>query len=372
MSRDGQVIVAAIQNNYQGRRSSRSSPASPRRSPTRGIPFATQLRGFDLSADGSTLLLQLADAGLRVRRRDAHDDVPDRARRPRSTATRSGDGRVVRHVRHRRALREGRDRLVAHTYTRTVPGTCVCSRIDPEDGSDARVRLQFLRHEPARPHRSARRRATKQVTTSDDAYGTGIAPERRVRRLDVSCRRQPLLRSASGATRATCPELRFYRSTATAPWRSSTCRPRSSTPTSADGARVAVASKAVHVNTFCFLAARSRCTRSRAVDLRAQGIPVVGGRVAFHLVGPVNSPRSCCGRTRPLSSRPTSATSERSTCGARALYAVPMGATNGGQAAVEFPPRAGERRRPHALVPGFTSSPLWRLTRDSITLTILP
>lgn len=375
MSRDGQVIVAAIQNNYQGRAElAVFSPASPTPLSYTWIPFVTQLRGFDLSADGSTLYFssptQAYVFDVATHTTTFQIGLPTAL----DCHALSGDGRVFAFGTFGTVelFEKGATGSWAHTYTRTVPGTCVCSRIDlSEDGSTLAYGFNFY-DTNLHVRIEALDVATKQVTTSDDAYGTG-ALQNVVSDVSLSADGSRFAVGLWGDEGNTCPELRFYSKYGNGPVALFNL-PGSvfDVDVSADGARVAVASKAVHANTFASGGTIALYAFARQ-DLRAQGIPVVGGRVAFHLVGPANSPALLLWSDQ-AAQQPTDFGNIGTLYLRRtALYAVPMGATNGaGQAAVEFPLPAQASDVGRTLwFQGFTSSPR-RLTRDSITLTILP
>ncbi|MBK7878082.1 MAG: hypothetical protein IPJ77_20680 [Planctomycetes bacterium] len=375
MSRDGQVIVAAIQNNYLARvEIAVFTPASSTPVSYTTLPSFVQLRGFDLSADGSTLYLSSpAQAYLFD---TATHTVTHQIGLPTSLECHaiSGDGRVFAFGTFGTVelFEKSTSGTWAHTYTRTVPGTCVCSRIDlSDDGSTLAYGFNFY-DTNLHVRIEALDVATKQVTTSDDAYGAGTL-QNIVSDVSISADGSRFAVGLWGDEGNTCPELRFYSKHGSAP--SALFNLPGSVfdvDLSADGERVAVASKAVHANTFAS-GGRIALYAFARQDLRAQGVPVAGGRVAFQLAGPANSSALLLWSDLPAQ-QPT----EFGNIGTlylrrTALNAVPMGMTSAsGEAAVEFslPGDASDVGRTFYFQ-GFCSNPR-RLTSDWITLTVLP
>ncbi|MBI5362336.1 MAG: hypothetical protein HZA53_04095 [Planctomycetes bacterium] len=375
MSKSGQVIVAAILNNYLGRAElAFFTPASSTPVAYSTIPFFTQLRGFDLAADGSTLYLSSSTQAYIL-------DVATRAVThqiglPTSLDCHalSGDGRVFAFGTFGTVelFEKNTAGAWAHTYTRTVPGTCVCSRIEISDDAST-VAYGFNFYDTNLHVRiEALDVASKAVTLSDDAYGTGML-QNIVSDVALSADGNRIAVGLWGDEGNTCPELRFYSKYGTAPLATFNL-PGSvfEVDVSADGERVAVASKAVHANTFASGGTIALYAFARQ-DLRAQGVPVAGGRVAFQLAGPPNSPALLLWSDQPAQQPTDLGLIGTLYLRRTALNSLPMGTTSGsGQAAVEFalPGSASDIGRTFWFQ-GFCATPR-RLTSDWITLTILP
>lgn len=292
ISRDGQVIVAAIQNNFTNQAEvavfgpSSSNPVS-----YSYLPYFTQIRGFDLSADGSTLYITSATAAYLFD--VATHTVTNSYTLPSALDCHalSGDGSVFAfggfgflNVFERNAT--GGYTL---TYTRTVPGTNVCGRIDISDDSST-IAYGFNFYDTNLHVRvEALDLPSQVVTMSDDAFGAGTL-QNVVADIAIDEGGERFVVGLWGDEANQCPEVRLYSkhlSTPAALYNLSGSV--FDVDISADGERVAVASKAVHANTFAGGGLISLYSFTRQ-DLRAHGTPIIGSSVGFDLGGPPSSP----------------------------------------------------------------------------------
>lgn len=375
MSADGQVIAAGIHDNFTNTaRIAFFSPSSGTPVATLALPFFAQLRAFELSSDGSTLYVSNSALGMVI-------DVATRATLLQFALPTaldchaiSGDGRVIAYGTFGTVEIWERNTSggYSHTWSASVPGTCVCARVALSDNGATLVYGFNFFDTNLHVRIEALDVATKSVTMSDDAYGTGTL-QNVVGDISVDASGQRFAVGLWGDAGGQCPELRLYRRDSSTPARLVNL-PGSvfDVDMSADGERVAVASKSVHANTLSSGGTIGLYAFNRE-DLRASGVPVAGSRITFQLRGPAFSPAALLWSDGlaatpiefptigTLYLRRTSITSQAAgTADADGIvqleFALPSGASQIGQS---------------LYFQGFFSSPR-RLTTDWVAVTILP
>lgn len=375
ISRNGQRIVAAILNNFTSKiEVAVFAPTSSTPLSYTQIPFCTQMRGFDLSADGSTLYLSTASQAYLFD--VATHSIVHQIGLPTALDCHalSGNGSVFAYGTF--GTLEVFERNVgggyAHTHTRTVPGQCVCARIDiSDDGSTIAYGFNYF-DTNLRVHVEALDVPTKAVTMQDDAIGTGTLQNVMA---DVSIDEDGGRFAVGlwGDEGNVCPELRFYSKYQNAPVATFNL-PGSvfDVDISADGDRVAVASKLVHANTFASGGQISLYAFARE-DLRARGVPVLGGRVSFTIAGNPGQPAQLLWSDAPAQTPfefPNIGTLYLRRTSLNAVPMTPVGAD--GRAMIEFPlPTTPGTIGQTLYFQGFLSNPR-HLTNDWIALTVLP
>ena len=287
MSRDGNVIAAAILNNWTSRcEIAFFGPNSSVPTGTLSLPSFTQLRGFDLSSDGSTLYVSSASQAVVIDRAT----LTTRATIALPTAldchALSGDGSVLAYgtfgtlvVWERQAGGN-----YAWTHTHTVPGTNVCGRIDISDDNST-IAFGFNFYDTNLHVRiEALDVPTKTITMSEDAYGTGTL-QNVVSDVSISADGSRFAVALWGDEGDVCPEVRVYAKNSSVPLKLYNL-PGSAfdVDLSPDGQRLAVASKAVHANTFASGGTISLYALTRE-DIRVTGVPHLGSQITVTMRG---------------------------------------------------------------------------------------
>lgn len=375
MSADGRVIVAAIHDNWTNQaRLAFFDSASGIPVATHTLGFVTQLRGFELSADGSTLYVSSATQAVVL-------DVATRATLltvalPTALDCHaiSGDGRVVAYGTFGTVEIWERNQGggYSHTWSQPVPGTNVCARVALSTNGATLVYGFNFYDTNLHVRIEALDVPSKTVTMSDDAWGAGTL-QNVVGDLAIDASGESFVAGLWGDAAGQCPELRMYRKHQSAPARLVDL-PGSvfDVDMSADGERIAVASKALHANTLAFGGSLGLYSFERQ-DLRALGVPVAGARLHFQMRGPAWSPAVLLwsdGAAATPVDFPTIGTLYLRRTG---LNLQPAGAADSdGFVEVEFPLPAGASDIGRTLCfQGFYSTPR-HLTGDWAAVTILP
>lgn len=292
ISRDGRTIVAAIYNNTTAEVEIASW------GPNSGTPGAytkvavgtnNYMRGFDLSADGSTLYFS---AGTRAYVFDIATQAvvfdTDIGASFDSHAI-SGDGSVFAFGNFN-ALKvwERSGGTYTNTHTVTKPGQVYCAEIDISDDSTTVAAGWYYYNPGLQVTVEALDVPTKTITMTQTLVGVG-GLQNLVS--DVSC-------SANGDRFAvglwgdagTIDEVRLYASNSATPI--VTFNPPGSVfdiDLSADGQRLVAGSKAVHANTLGN-GGRIDLVDAGGEDLVLRGTPSLGANVEFRLYGTVGKP----------------------------------------------------------------------------------
>jgi WD40 repeat protein len=287
MSRDGNVIATAVLNQFTSRAELRFfGPNSNVPTGTLSLPSFTQLRAFELSADGSTLYVSSASQGQVI-------DVATLTTRgafalPTALDCHaiSGDGSVVAYgtfgtlvVWERQAAGN-----YAYTHTHVEPGTNVCGRIDISDDNST-IAFGFNFYDTNLHVRIAALDVpTKTITMSEDAYGTGTL-QNVLADISLSADGSRFAVGLWGDEGDLCPEVRVYNKHSSVPLKLYNL-PGSvfDVDLSPDGQRLAVASKQVHANTFASGGTISLYALTRE-DIRVSGVPRSGSQITVTMRG---------------------------------------------------------------------------------------
>ena len=298
VSRDGSLITAAISDDANGEVELASfGPLSPQPQAYRVLATSGPLRGFDLSNDGSTLLVS---AGGRAYLLDPHDlttrfeaDVGSQL----DALAISGNGDVFavggyNWVR----VYERSGASWAPTYTRALAGQNFVGALDVSTDGSA-VAWGFTFYDQFLDVRiESLDVTTKQVTMSELVSGSG-ALQNVVADVAVSDDGERFAVGLWGDEAATVAELRYYsRSSSTALALVDLPGSVFDVAISGDGRRVAAASKAIHANVLGLGGAITLYDAGGA-DLALRGTPRLGssptvelhttpGRRAWLLVAP--------------------------------------------------------------------------------------
>ncbi|MDZ4772317.1 MAG: hypothetical protein SGI72_04205 [Planctomycetota bacterium] len=338
--------------------------------------FALGIRGFDLTSDGSLLYLASGTA-MTVWSTSTHTNVALFALMTSldSAHSMSGDGRVIANggfnfmdVWERNATGS-----YSKTYTRNIPGSYVCARIDVS-GDGSKIAYTFNGFDNNNHVRiECLDVATKTLTMSDEAIGTGTYQNVAA---DVSMSRDGSRFAVGlwGDQGDVCPELRLYKSNQSAPialhnFSGSVF----DVDMSADGERVAAAVKAVHANTYAG-GGSIRYFAFEPQDIRASGVPSPGATVQFELKGHgASTPTTLLWSTSALATPQVFNGIGSLYLNRTAMHLVPAPMTDGnGTSNVSFTLPGGTSQIGQTLYfQGFFSNPR-QLTSDWVRLTILP
>jgi hypothetical protein len=336
--------------------------------------FGVHLRGFELAADGNTLYLS-SNGFARVWDVNTHA-VTGMFVLPGMFDGHaiSGDGRVFAwgefnkvHIFERSA-----GGTYTQTHVREVPGSILCDRLGLSvDGSTLVIGWHYYDND-LRVRIEAMDIASKTVTMSDEAEGTG-SYQNIVSAVSVSNDGQRFAVGLWGDEGDLVPEVRLYRRNQNAAVALHNLAGSAyDLEMSGDGERVAVAWKPVHANTFAGGGGFSLYAFEE-MDFGVTGVPGLGDTIAIEMSGPANAP------ARLLWSR-GQATAPNLFNGIGTLHlrrsdlvSVPMGnADAGGSALTTFTlPTAASQVGQSLYFQGYFTSPR-RLTGDWARVTILP
>lgn len=293
ISNDGQRIVAVSQVTTVP-----SKLAIAVFGPSSGTPqyfgeinFGTSLRGFDLSADGSTLYVT-SGSTVYIWNTTTHTQVAAYVLPlAHDCHAISGNGSVFAFGGFNRihVFERNGSGTYTQTYVREIPGPMISGRVDISEDSST-IAYTFVQYDTElRVRIEALDVASKTITMSDDAIGTGTY-ENYTSDISISRNGGRFAVGLWGDQGNICPELRVYSSRQGAPlllhnFSGSVF----DVDISADGQRVAVAAKAVHANQYeaggelAFFAVEED-------DLRAIGVPRASSNITLHFAGAPNSP----------------------------------------------------------------------------------
>jgi hypothetical protein len=375
ISRDGQKIVAVVQNNFTNKLEiAVFSPGSGTPLSYTQLPNFTQLRGFDLSSDGSTLYVSSATSAYLFN--VAANAVSYQIGLPTALDCHaiSGDGSVFAFGTFGtiEIFERNGSGGYTHTYTRSVPGPCVCGRIDISDDSSTMVYGFNFYDTNLHVRVEALDLPTKTVTMSDDPTGAG-AYQNVLGDISVSADGSRFAAGLWGDEAGVCPELRCYTKYSSAP-AALYDLPGSvfDVDISADGTRVAAASKTVHANVYASGGAIGLYAFSRG-DLRAFGVPTRGATITFAMHGPQNSPAVLLWTDQPAAHEtafPNVGTLYLRRTALNVQPATPTDPTGDAVALFTLPGQASDVGRTFYFQ-GFFSTPR-RLTAEWAAMTILP
>lgn len=249
--------------------------------------FSSSMRGFDMTGDGS--LLYVASASTLVLW-DVNAHAPAAlyglTQSIENAHSMSSDGRVFAQGGFNKVdvWERNTSGTWAKTYTRDLPGSYVCTRLDVS-GNGAKVAMTFNGYDTNNHVRiECLDVATKTLTMSEEAVGSGTLQNVAA---DVSMSQDGSRFAVGlwGDEADACPEVRLYKSNQNAPVALHNLGGSVfDVEMSADGERVAVAAKAVHANLFAS-GGSIRLYAFEAQDLRATGVPTPGSTVQFRLTG---------------------------------------------------------------------------------------
>lgn len=337
--------------------------------------FSVALRGFELSQDGSTLYVA-SQTMASLWNVNTHQNAWQIVFTNGSFDCHalSGNGSVFSYggfnfvdVWERTATG-----TYAKTYTRNLPGSYVCGRIAISSDSST-VAYTFNGYDTANHVRiEALDVATKQVTMSDEAVGTGTL-QNVTGDMAIDADGGRFVVGLWGDGDNVCPEVRLYRKNQNAPVALFNL-PGSvyDVDMSADGERIAVASKAVHANLFAGGGSISLYA-FEPQDIRASGIPTPGSVVQFELSGPPHSPArllwSSAAATNPtVFSTYGTLFLDRTTLH---TVAIPAADASGSTTAAYQLPASAAQIGSTIYFQGLFAGPR-RLTNDWVRVTILP
>ncbi|MBL8861455.1 MAG: hypothetical protein JNK02_05530 [Planctomycetes bacterium] len=338
------------------------------------INFGVHLKGFELSADGRTLYLSssgmlyvwnvetrtLIQQILLTGMFDAH--------------ALSGDGRVLAWGEFNRyhVYERNTNGTYTRTHTRELPGSIVCDRLALSANGQTLVAGWHYYDTNLRVRIEAMDVATKALTMSDEAEGTGTF-QNIVSAASVSDDGQRFAVGLWGDQGNLVPEVRIYRRNQNAPVALHNLTGSVyDLEMSGDGSRIAVAWKPVHANTFAGGGGFSLYPFGQ-MDLRVTGIPGLGDTIGVEFSGPSSSP------ARLLWSRGQAGTPQVfagiGTLHLRRhdLVAVPVGSADAsGTVMTTFTlPAAANQVGQSLYFQGYFTNPR-RLTADWTRVTILP
>jgi len=375
ISRNGQVIAAAIQNQFTSRAEVVFlAPGSPVPTGTLSLSNFIQLRGFELSADGSTLYISsstgayLYDVATRTLRGQV--SLPSAL----DCHALSGDGSVFAYGTFGTLVLWQRQAGGNYAWLRThaVPGVNVCSEIDiSDDNSTVAVGWSFW---DTNLHVlvQALDVASGALRMEEHAYGTGTL-QNIVSDISLSADGSRFAVGLWGDEGGVCPEVRIYNRDSNTPLKLYDL-PGSvfDVDLSADGQRLAVASKAVHANTFASGGTLALYAVTRE-DLRVSGIPRLGSQVLFTLRGNPGQAASLLWTLQPALNPTTFGSMGTLQLHRPTLQSIPLGIADA-QGEVEYaftlPSGAADIGRT-LWFQGFSTAPR-RLSADYVNVTIVP
>jgi hypothetical protein len=249
--------------------------------------FALGIRGFDMTSDGSLLYLA-SGTSFQVWDTNTHASLGTWVLMTslEHVHSMSGDGRVIANggFNYMDVWERNASGGYTKTYTRNLPGSYVCARIDAS-GDGTKIAYTFNGFDTQNHVRvECLDVATKTITMSDEAVGTGSYQNVAA---DVCMSRDGsrFVVGLWGDQNDVCPEVRLYRSNQSAPVALHNL-PGSvfDVDMSADGERAAVAVKGSHANTYA-AGGSIRFYAFEPQDIRASGIPTPGAVVNFQLQG---------------------------------------------------------------------------------------
>ncbi len=289
VSNDGLRIVAASYQALSGQLDlAVFGPGSGTPQWTGGISnFALGIRGFDLASDGSLLYLASGTSFIVWNTTThANEALYALVTSLESVHSMSGNGNVIANggFNYMDVWERTPTGGYAKTYTRNIPGSYVCARIDVS-GDGSKIAYAFNGFDTNNHVRvECLDVATKTVTMSDEAIGTGsyqnVASD-----VAMSQDGSRFVVGLWGDQGDVCPEVRLYKSNQSAPVALHNLSGSVfDVDISADGERVAAAAKAVHANTYA-AGGSIRYYAFEPQDIRASGVPSPGATVQFQLQG---------------------------------------------------------------------------------------
>jgi hypothetical protein len=293
ISADGsRIVAAAVYPTEMRLRLAVFQGASGTPVATAEVPsFGVHLKGFELSADGSTLYTS-SNSKVLVWNVSTLTSVAQVALMGMyESHAISGDGRVFAwgefnkfHIYER-----GSNDTYTRTFTRELPGSIVCDRLAISANSQTVVAGWHYYDTNLRMRVEAVDVATKAITMTDEAQGTGTL-QNVVSAVSVSDDGQRFAVGLWGDQGNLVPEVRLYRKHQNAAVAlHNLAGSVQDLEMSGDGERVAVAWKPVHANTFAGGGGFSLYA-FESLDLRVTGVPGLGDSVAIEFTGPANSP----------------------------------------------------------------------------------
>lgn len=288
VSEDGQRIVAA---SYEAATNKLNLAVF---GPTSGTPqwtgnldnYSMAIRGFDLSSDGSIAYLA-SGSSVTIWNSVTHTNVAQYGLLSSVDGSHamSGDARVFAFggFNFLDVWEKNAAGGYTKTYTRNLPGSYVCTRIDIA-GDGSKVAFAFNGYDTNNHVRiECLDVATKTITMSDEAVGTGTL-QNVVSDLSMNRDGSRFVVGLWGDEGDVCPEVRLYKSTQSAPFALHNLTGSVfDVDISGDGERVAVAAKAVHANLFQ-AGGSIRYYAFEPQDIRAAGIPTPGSSVRFQML----------------------------------------------------------------------------------------
>lgn len=263
------------------------------------INFGTALRGFDLSADGSTLYVA-SGTTLYLWNTTTHA-TPTMYGLPGGFDSHaiSGNGSVFAYGEFNKLHIFERQTSGSYlqTMVREIPGSTICTRVDVSADSSTVVAAWDYYNPQLKVRVEAIDVATHTVTMADEAIGTGTY-QNAASDIAVNADGSRFAVGLWGDQGNVCPELRLYRRDSNTPVALHNL-PGSvmDVDISADGTRVAVASKSVHANQYAGGGSIALYAFGDE-DLRVLGEPSLGATLQVELSGPPNSPARLLHSTR--------------------------------------------------------------------------
>lgn len=286
ISRDGQTIVAAVYDNNQNEMEiAVFGPGS-------GVPLSytvvalapnDYLRGFDLSADGSTLYYS---AGVTAHVFDVatqSDVFTANIGASFDSHAISGDGSVFAFGNFNSlTIFEKQGGTYVNTYTEVVPGQCYCAFIDISDDSSTVASAWTFYGNYLTVRVDAIDVATKTVTMTHTATGTGTL-QNVPSSVSISADGSRFAVGSWGDAGNVVPECRIFSRSSNTPLLTLDL-PGSvfDCDLSADGQRAVFGSKAVHANSFGN-GGKVDLLSLGGEDLALRGVPRIGSTVQFDL-----------------------------------------------------------------------------------------
>lgn len=336
--------------------------------------FGIHLKGFELSADGSTLYLTSNASvylwNVNTRTMIAQFALPGMY----DGHALSGDGRVFAWGEFNKVhlFERGTSGSYTQTHVRELPGSIVCDRLGLSANGQTLVIGWHYYDQNLRVRIEALDVATKAITMSEESTGTGTY-QNIVCSVSASDDGQRFAVGLWGDQGNLVPEVRMYRKNQNAPVAlHNLIGSVYDLEMSGDGERVAVAWKPVHANTFAGGGGYSLYS-FEPMDFAVTGVPGLGDTIGVEMSGPANAP------ARLLWSRAASSAPQTfvgiGTLHLRRLdmVTVPIGNADGsGTAVTTFAlPTASNQIGQSLFFQGYFTSPR-RLTTDWTRVTILP
>lgn len=253
--------------------------------------YGVHLKGFELAQDGRTLYLS-SNGSIRVWNVDTHQVIQQIILPGMFDGhAMSGDGRVIAwgefnkvHVLERNA-----SGTYTQTHVRELPGSILCDRLGlSANGATLAIGWHYY-DQNLRVRIEALDVASKQITMSEEAQGTGTF-QNIVSAVSVSDDGQRFAVGLWGDEGNVVPEVRIYRRNQNAPVRTHNLTGSvHDLEMSGDGERIAVAWKPVHANTFAG-GGGFTLYAFEPMDFGVTGVPGLGDTITVEMVGPSNAP----------------------------------------------------------------------------------